>query len=376
MLAQTPPMGWNSWNTFGWKDLHADVVKETIDAFVSEGLKDVGYEYIVIDDTWQAFERVDGKLTWDSERFPNGIKPLADYAHNKGLKFGIYSCAGTYTCAGRPGSYGYEEVDAQTFAEWEVDFLKYDACYIPANLHNPTLYKRMGQALRVTGRPILYSICEWGKNQPWEWAAETGGHMWRTTGDIDDSWKSILEIGFHQQVGKHPYAGPGGWNDPDMLVIGMHGRGNVAAGGCTDAEYRSHFGLWCLLAAPLMIGCDVRNMSPLARELLLNRRLIAVNQDPLGRQGYRVGQVEYAWEMMDIWAKPLADGSIAVGLFNLGDNRTQKIPMAWEAIGLHDRRPCRVTNLWTGDDLGVHTRSFTSEVAPHDGLIVKITPER
>ncbi len=376
MLAQTPPMGWNSWNTFGWKDLHADVVKETIDAFVTEGLKDVGYEYIVIDDTWQAFERVDGKLTWDTERFPDGIKPLADYAHSKGLKFGIYSCAGTYTCAGRPGSYGYEEIDAQTFAEWEVDFLKYDACYIPANLHQPTLYKRMGQALRATGRPILYSICEWGRNQPWEWAAETGGHMWRTTGDIDDSWKSILEIGFHQQVGKHSYAGPGGWNDPDMLVIGMHGKGNVAAGGCTDAEYRSHFGLWCLLAAPLMIGCDVRNMSPLARELLLNRRLIAVNQDPLGRQGYRVGQVEYAWEMMDIWAKPLADGSIAVGLFNLGDNRTQKIPMAWEAIGLHDRRPCRVTNLWTGDELGVHTRSFTSEVAPHDGLIVMITPER
>ncbi|MBI5931570.1 MAG: glycoside hydrolase family 27 protein [Chloroflexi bacterium] len=375
MLAQTPPMGWNSWNTFGWKDLHADVVQETIDAFISEGLKDAGYEYVVIDDTWQANDRVDGKLTWDEDRFPNGIKPLADYAHSKGLKFGIYSCAGTHTCAGKPGSFGYEEIDAQTFADWEVDFLKYDACYIPANSHNPTLYKRMGQALRATGRPILYSICEWGNHQPWEWAAETGGHMWRTTGDIEDSWKSILEIGFRKQIGKHPYAGPGGWNDPDMLVIGMHGKGNVAAGGCTDAEYRSHFGLWCLLAAPLMIGCDARHMSPLARELLLNPRLIAVNQDPLGRQGYRVGQVEYAWEMMDVWAKPLADGSIAVGLFNLGDTRTQKIPMSWEALGLHDRRPCQITNLWTGDDLGVHTRSFFAEIAPHDSLIIKITPQ-
>ena len=336
MLAQTPPMGWNSWNTFGWKDLHADVIRETIDAFVSEGLKAAGYEYVVIDDTWQASEREGGRLMWDRQRFPDGIKPLADYAHSKGLKFGIYSCAGTHTCAGKPGSYGFEEIDAQTFAEWGADFLKYDGCYIPVGTHVPTLYKRMGQALRTSGRSILFSVCEWGNNQPWLWGGQVGGQMWRTTGDIQDSWASILDIGFRKQLGLEVYAGPGGWNDPDMLVIGMHGKGNVAAGGCTDGEYRCHFGLWCLLAAPLMIGCDARHMSDLARELLLNPRLIAVNQDALGKAGYRVGQVDYAWQTMEIWAKPLLDGSIAVGLFHLGDRDAQKIP-----VGMGNTRSAR-----------------------------------
>jgi alpha-galactosidase len=373
-LAQTPPMGWNSWNTFGWKDLHADVIYQTIDAFITEGFKEAGYEYVVIDDTWQAPTRENGRLMWDQERFPDGIKPLADYAHQNGLKFGIYSCIGSHTCAGKPGSYGYEEVDAQTFAEWEVDFLKHDSCYVPPNTHIPTLYKRMGQALRATGRPIVYSICEWGNNKPWEWAPQAGGHMWRTTGDIQDSWESILRLGFQQQADLYSYAGPGGWNDPDMLVIGMHGKGNVAAGGCTDAEYRSHFALWCLLASPLMIGCDVRHLSDLARKLLLNKHLIAVNQDPLGKQGYRVGQVDYDHEKLDTWAKPLADGSIAVGLFNLGVKRAQKISVAWESLGLHDRRPCHIQNLWTGEDLGIHTRLFFAEVAQHDCLAIKLTP--
>ncbi len=375
MLARTPPMGWNSWNTFGWQDLHADVIRETIDAFVSEGLKDAGYEYVVIDDTWEAQERVDGKLTWDQSRFPDGIKPLADYAHSNGLKFGIYSCVGSHTCAGRPGSFGYEEIDAQTFADWGVDFLKYDSCFAPPGVSIPLLYKRMGQALRMTGRPILFSLCEWGNNQPWEWGRRAGGHMWRTTGDIKDSWASILDIGFEQQAAIQSYAGPGGWNDPDMLVIGMHGTGNVAAGGCTDAEYRSHFGLWCLLAAPLMIGCDVRHMSDLARTLLLNRSLIAVNQDALGAPGYRVGQMDYAHEIMDVWAKPLLDGSIAVGLFNLGEAVTRIIPVAWEALGLHDRRACAVRDLWTGEDLGVWTREFHADVGSHDCVIVKLTPQ-
>ena len=374
MLAQTPPMGWNSWNTFGSEHIHADVIRETIDAFVSEGLRDAGYNYVVIDDYWQADERMDGKLTWNPERFPGGIKPLANYAHEHGLKFGIYSCIGSHTCCGKPGSYGHEEVDAQTFAAWDVDFLKYDSCYVPAGAHIPTLYKRMGQALRMTGREILYSICEWGSNRPWEWAGQAGGHMWRTTGDINDSWESILDIGFRRQVGLEPYAGAGGWNDPDMLVIGMYGKGNVAAGGCTDAEYRSHFALWCLLAAPLMIGCDVRNMGDLTRQLLLNKRLIAVNQDLLAKQGYRVGQVNYNYEMMDVWAKPLIDGSVAVGLFNLGEKGIQKIPVAWETLGIYDKHACSVQDLWTGADLGEFTGSFFAEVAPHDCCVVRITP--
>ncbi len=377
LLAQTPPMGWNSWNTFGWRDLHADVIKETIDAFVSEGLKDAGYEYVVIDDTWQAEERIDGRLTWDANRFPDGIKPLSQYAHSKGLKFGIYSCAGTHTCAGKPASYGYEEIDAQTFAEWEVDFLKYDSCYVPASADIPMLFKRMGQALRMTGRPILYSVCEWGNNQPWEWAREVGGHMWRTTGDIEEKWSSIYEIGFQKQKGLHKYAGPGGWNDPDMLVIGMDGQGNpnVAAEGLTEAERRTHFGLWCLLAAPLMIGCDVRNMSEETRTLLLNQELIAINQDRLASQAYLVGEANYNYETMAVYAKPLLDGSIAVGLFNLGVNGAQKIPLSWETIGLHDRRECKVTDIWSGDDMGIHSRHFVMTVDSHDCAILKLCPQ-
>lgn len=373
MLAQTPPMGWNSWNTFGG-NIHEDLIRETADAFISEGVKDAGYEYVVIDDVWEARERVNGRLTWDVAKFPNGIPALAEFVHSKGLKFGIYSCAGSHTCAGMPASYGYEEVDAQTFAEWGVDFLKYDFCFAPAGVDGPKLYQRMGQALRATGRDILFSICEWGSHKPWEWGAKAGGHMWRTTGDINDSWESIVDIGFNRQAGLEAYAGPGHWNDPDMLVVGMYGKGNVAHGGCTDAEYRSHFSLWCLLAAPLMIGCDVRAMSQNIRDILLNREVIAVNQDPLGRQGYRVGKTDWAGEIVETWAKPLHDGSIAVGLFNMGERNERRATVAWEALGLHDRRPCKVRDLWAGEDLGVFTGDFSTLVDSHDVALVKLTP--
>jgi alpha-galactosidase len=374
MLAHTPPMGWNSWNTFG-REINAQVVMETADAFVSEGLAEAGYEYVVIDDLWEADERVDGRLTWDAEKFPDGIPALADYVHGKGLKFGIYSCAGSHTCAGKPASYGYEEVDALTFAEWGVDFLKYDFCYAPPGVDGPALYRRMGQALRATGRPILYSVCEWGRHKPWEWAASTGGHMWRTSGDIHDAWESVLEIGFQRQAGLEAYAGPGRWNDPDMLVVGMYGQGNVARGGCTDAEYRSHFSLWCLLAAPLMIGCDVRAMNEVTRRILLNCEAIAVNQDPLGRQGYHVGTVFHGRQAADVWAKPLADGSIAVGLFNLGERELRRVGVAWESIGLHDRRPCLVHDLWSGEELGLYRGDFSTLVGSHDVALIRLTPQ-
>ena len=373
MLAQTPPMGWNSWNTFG-ADISANLVMETADTFVREGLKDAGYEYIVIDDLWEADERIDGRLSWDTRKFPDGIKPVAEYVHARGLKFGIYSCAGSHTCGGKPASYGYEEIDAQTFADWGVDFLKYDYCYAPPGVDGHALYMRMGQALRATGRPILFSICEWGQHKPWLWGAKAGGQMWRTTGDISDSWDSILSIGFTQQIGKEPYAGPGRWNDPDMLVVGMYGKGNVAHGGCTDAEYRSHFSLWCLLASPLMIGCDVRNMTPTARETLLNTEAIAVNQDPLGRQGYHVGEIDHGGERAAVWAKPLDDGSVAVGLFNLGEREQRLTVVGWESIGLHDQRPCRVRDLWAHADLGVHTSNFITTVGRHDGALLRLTP--
>lgn len=374
MLAKTPPLGWNSWNTFGHQ-ISADVVRETADAFVETGLKDAGYEYIVIDDLWEADGRKNGRLTWDTEKFPDGIPLLAEYVHSKGLKFGIYSCAGSHTCEGKPASYGYEEVDAMTFAEWGVDFLKYDFCYMPPGVDGPMLYRRMGQALRAAGRPIVFSVCEWGTNKPWEWGASAGSHMWRTTGDIFDSWESIIEIGFRKQAGLEAYAGPGRWNDPDMLVVGMYGKGNVARGGCTDAEYRSHFALWCLLAAPLMIGCDVRNMNETTRQILLNRELLAVNQDKLGRQGYRVGQTYHEQEPTEVWAKPLADGSLAVGLFNLGERNPCIVTVAWESLGLHDRRPCLVRNLWTGDDMGVQTREFSASIATHDALVLRLIPQ-
>ncbi len=372
-LAQTPPMGWNSWNTFGGR-INEAVIRETADAMVSTGLKEAGYEYVVIDDLWEADERVEGRLTWDSEIFPNGIPALADYVHDKGLKFGIYSCAGSHTCAGKPASYGYEEVDAQTFAEWGVDFLKYDFCYAPAGVDGPMLYRRMGQALRATGRPILYSLCEWGSHKPWEWGATTGGHMWRTTGDIYDAWESVLDLGFRRQVGLEAYAGPGRWNDPDMLIVGMHGEGNVARGGCTDVEYRSHFSLWCMLAAPLMIGCDVRNMSQATSDILLNTEVIALNQDLLGRQGYKVGSIDWGGEQAHVWAKPLLDGSIAVAMFNLGDMQGRRIAVAWESLGLHDRRPCTVRDLWAHEDLGTFTSSFSARVDSHDVMLVRLTP--
>jgi alpha-galactosidase len=373
LLAATPPMGWNSWNTFG-HEVDETVIRETADALVESGLRDAGYEYVVIDDLWEADERVNGRLTWDRHKFPSGIPDVAAYVHGRGLKLGIYSSAGTHTCAEKPASYGYEEIDARTFAEWGIDYLKYDNCHVPPGVESPRLFQRMGQALRMTGRSIIYSICEWGVNKPWEWGARAGGHLWRTTGDINDSWESIVEIGFNRQEGLHPYAGPGRWNDPDMLVVGMYGRGNVARGGCTDAEYRSHFALWSLLAAPLMIGCDVRQMTGVTHEILSNTAVLAVNQDPLGRQGYKVGSAIHNGEWAQVWAKPLADGSVAVGLFNMGQTDRRRIGVAWESLGLHDRRACQVRDLWRDEELGHFHGSFSAEVDTHDVMLVRIAP--
>ncbi len=372
MPAQTPPMGWNSWNTFG-PDISEDLVKETADAFVSQGLKATGYEYVVIDDLWEADSRTDdGRLTWDAAKFPHGIPALADYVHSRGLKFGIYSCAGTHTCGCKPASFGYEEEDARTFAEWGVDFLKYDFCYKPMGVAGRDLYVRMGQALRQSGREILFSMCEWGLMEPWHWGnAVAGAHMWRTTGDIEDSWESMTRIGFEQQKNLEKYAGPGHWNDPDMLVVGMHGKGHVARGGCTDEEYRLHFTLWSMLAAPLMIGCDVRVMDEATKSILLAHEVIAVNQDPLGRQATCLGE---DGNKGYVYRKPLADGAVAVGLFNLKDKGHRLMAAPWEALGLHDRRPCTVRDLWAREDLGEHTREFTVSVAPHSCRLLKLSP--
>jgi len=371
VIAPTPPMGWNSWNTFGG-EICADLVKETADAFVREGLREAGYRYVVMDDLWENPERApDGRLLPDPAKFPDGIGPVADAVHERGLKFGIYSCVGTLTCAGMPGSYGHEEEDARTFAAWGVDFLKYDNCYRPEGVESRTLYLRMGQALRATGRPILFSLCNWGQNEPWKWGASVGGHMWRTTGDIVDSWESIERIGF-SQADLHSYAGPNRWNDPDMLVVGMYGKGNVAQGGCTDVEYRTHFSLWCLLAAPLMIGCDVRKMTPATKAILTNPEAIAVNQDPLGRQACRVGE---SWLWGEAWAKPLANGSVAVGLFNRDGEHARRVPFAFESVGIHDRRSCVVRDVWAREDVGAMRAGYTPLVEPHGCAFLTLTPE-
>ena len=277
-LAPTPPMGWNSWNKFGCR-IDENLIRETADAMVSSGMKDAGYKYVNIDDCWEATARdANGRLTTDTARFPHGMKALADYVHSKGLKIGIYSSAGTGTCQRRPASLDHEVVDAQTFAEWGIDYLKYDNCN---NQNRPAVerYKAMGDALKATGRPIVFSLCEWGQNTSWEWGKSVGGDLWRTTGDIRDQWASVVRL-LDLQVGLEKYSGPNAWNDPDMLEVGN--------GRMTYDEYVAHFSLWALMNAPLIAGNDLRSMSDSTKMILENKEVIAVDQDWGGVQGRKV----------------------------------------------------------------------------------------
>jgi alpha-galactosidase len=283
-LALTPPMGWNSWNKFGC-NVSETLVKETADALVTSGMQAAGYQYVVIDDCWQVKRDAQGRIVADPERFPSGIKALADYVHSKGLKFGLYSDAGTETCGGRPGSKGYEELDAQTYAAWGVDYLKYDWCKTEG-LDARAAYRLMSRALQKTGRPIVFSLCEWGQSKPWLWAAGVG-QLWRATGDIQDCWDCSKSWGgmgvahiIDLMADLYPYAGPGHWNDADMLEVGN--------GGLSPGETRAHFSMWALFASPLMAGNDVRHTPKDVLDVLTNREVIAVNQDPLGIQGRRV----------------------------------------------------------------------------------------
>jgi alpha-galactosidase len=326
-LALTPPMGWNSWNPFG-KNVSEEVIKQTADAFVSTGLKDVGFDYIVIDDFWHGGrDSVTSLLYPHPERFPSGMKALADYVHSKGLKFGIYSDAGTLTCGKQPGSFGYEEKDANLFAEWGVDYLKYDYCFCPdyVSANNDykmaiSRYKTMGDALKATGRPIIFSICEWGPRSPWLWGKDVGGHLWRTSYDVADIWESprneTSPIGIMTSIdvvsNLDRFAGPGGWNDPDMLVVGLNNTGFIKGGGCTEIEYRTQMSMWCMLAAPLLIGCDVRNMDESTKSILLNKDIIGIDQDPLGKQGFRV----YRKDGIEAFKKPLSGNRVAIALLN------------------------------------------------------------
>ena len=304
-LALTPPMGWNSWNKFGC-DVSEKLIMEVADAMVSSGMAAAGYEYVVIDDCWQVDRDENGEIVVDKDRFPHGMKYLSDYIHSKGLKFGIYSCAGTKTCQGRPGGRGYEFQDARTYARWGVDYLKYDWCNHSTQSAQAS-YTLMRDALYKAWRPIVFSICEWGSNKPWEWAKEVG-HLWRTTGDIVDRWDAMMAI-FDAQKELADYAGPGHWNDPDMLEVGNDGM--------TDEEYRTHFSLWCMLAAPLMAGNDLRTMSDETLEILTNLEMIAINQDSLGKQAFCFrDNGDY-----EIWVKKLAGDERAVCLLNRSDEK-------------------------------------------------------
>jgi alpha-galactosidase len=362
-LALTPPMGWNSWNRFGC-NVTEDLVKSAADALVSSGMKDAGYEFIVIDDCWQVTRDASGNIVADAKTFPSGIKALADYVHSKGLKFGIYSDAGTMTCAKRPGSRGHEYQDALQYASWGVDYLKYDWCNTGTE-NALSAYSTMRDALKTAGRPIVFSLCEWGSNKPWLWATDVG-NLWRTTGDISDCWEckkgrlsfaQILDL----QVGLETYAGPGHWNDPDMLEVGN--------GGMTTTEYRSHFSLWCILAAPLMAGNELRNMSPEIKEILTNKEVIAVDQDPLGMQGRRVHKNGDS----EVWAKQLRDGSRAVVLFNRGASDAD-ISVAWEDLGYPPDLSAAVRDLWAKKDLGKSTAIFATRVPSHGVAMLRISP--
>src|SRR5690242_12624343 len=355
-LARTPPMGWNSWNHFGC-DVSAQLIKETADAMARSGMRDAGYQYVVIDDCWQVARDGANRLVADSVRFPGGIKPLADYVHSKGLKLGIYTDAGRQTCQGRPGTYGFEELDARTFAEWGVDYVKEDWCYADG-LNAPVQYAKFRDALAKAGRPIVFSICEWGSNQPWEWGPQTG-NLWRTTGDIGDRWASMIGILDLSTQYAHA-AAPGHWNDPDMLEVGN--------GGMTDDEYRAHFSLWALLAAPLMAGNDLRAMPAATRDILLNKEIIAVDQDQLGKQGMLVQEPALD---LQVWSKPLTDGSRAVVLLNRSVLQTV-VTASWHALGIHGA--ARVRDRWAHSGLGTFTERFGATVPAHGRVMVRISP--
>jgi alpha-galactosidase len=364
-LALTPPMGWNSWNRFGCNVSEA-LVRSAADAIVASGMQEAGYRYVVIDDCWQVRREADGRIVADPERFPSGIEALADYVHSMGLKLGIYSDAGTLTCAKRPGSKDHEELDARTYAEWGVDYLKYDWCNT-AGQDTREAYLKMSRALRATGRPIVFSICEWGSTRPWLWAPGIG-HLWRATGDIQDCWDCgrgwggmgvVHIIDLMQDLAA--YHGPGHWNDPDMLEVGN--------GDLSLTESRAHFSFWCLFAAPLMAGNDLAAMTPEIRDILTNREAIAVDQDPLGMQGRKVRDDGTG----EVWTKPLADGSRAVILFNRA-TEPRKLSVGWEEAGLFPGGSALVRDLWKHADVGSFTGRYEAMVEPHGVVMLRLDP--
>lgn len=400
MLAKTPPMGWNSWNTFGSK-ISDQTIREMADAMDALQLPKFGYEYLVIDDCWSEHDRDPDtqRIVPHHEKFPNGMKAVADYVHSKNLKFGMYSCAGVRTCANYPGSFDHEFLDAKTFAEWGVDFLKYDFCFMPATMDGPLMYRRMGHALRASGREILFSACNWGSHDVWSWIRSTGAHMYRSTGDINDSFKSFKEIAV-SQLNVSPHIdwsktiddlhpeiradggscsnAPGCFNDIDMLTVGMFGKGNVANGGCDATDYKTQFSLWCFMGAPLMLGADLRNflkpeMKPML-DLITNKELIALDQDEECRPAFRATKQPWSKDRY-VLGRLLADGDIAIGLFNLSEDDA-KMYLYFEELGIPNSSGVnlKMREIVTGEELG-SKREFVDVFVPkHDCKIFRCTP--
>uniref|UniRef100_A0A6U1HMQ3 Alpha-galactosidase n=1 Tax=Tetraselmis chuii TaxID=63592 RepID=A0A6U1HMQ3_9CHLO len=368
-LGLTPPMGWNSWNTLAC-NVDEESVRAAADLIVDLGLKDLGYTYVNVDDCWHGERLSNGSITHDAVKFPSGIKALADYVHSKGLKFGIYSDAGQKTCAGRPGSWGYEVIDAATYAEWGVDFLKYDNCFCDGDCPGvKEKYPVMREALNATGRPIFFSMCEWGVEDPATWARPIA-NSWRTTPDIAPLWTSVVNI-TKENNRWAPYAGPGGFNDPDMLEVGVPA--NVYGPGLTAEEERTHFVLWALMKSPLLIGADLRSISQHSLDLLMNKHIIAVNQDPLGVQGTLVS-VGPDNPNAQVWAGPLSEGpALAVALHNSGDLSEATVSVNLARLGIPSGRVVRVIDLLDGGGhLGDFTGSYSASVAPHDVHFVRV----
>ena len=376
-LALTPPMGWNSWNTFQDK-IDDQLIRDTAETMIANGMRDAGYVYIVIDDCWEAKERdAAGNLVPDPLKFPHGLKALGDYLHGKGFKFGIHNCAGTRTCADFPGGRGHEYQDALKYASWGIDYLKYDWCNHGTADARET-YKTMRDALHAAGRPIVFSLCEWGQNKPWEWAKDVG-HLWRTTGDImagydsmqrwEHGWKVILDLQYSlvqpadgQNNGIGQYAGPDHWNDPDMLEVGNKG--------LTLAESRAHFSLWCIIAAPLIAGNDVRHMSKEAHDILTDKEVIAIDQDALGKEGWRF----LAETGREIWVRELSGGDWAICVLNSGTTAAD-LTTDFSALGIL-KGEYAVRDVWAKKDLGT-TRSApvrTDRVESHDVMLFRLTP--
>lgn len=365
MIVQTPPMGWNTWNTFG-EHINEQLIRESVDTFVKLGLREAGYQYVVIDDCWSERERdfKTNEIVPSKEKFPNGMKAVGDYIHENGLKFGMYSCAGVRTCANYPGSFGHEFLDARTFARWGVDFLKYDYCLKAFSDKAPYLYRRMGQALRTCGRDILFSACNWGVEDVWSWIRTTGASMYRSTGDIFDNFESMKNIALGQ-LPKMCYSAPNCFNDMDMLTVGMFGNGNVGSSGCSYEEYVMQFSAWCLWGAPIMLGCDLRKMTPEIVKLVTNRDLIAINQDPLVAQPYCIDPGAMGSDLVNV-ARILEGGDIAIGLFNFSDNdRHTTVLLEWLGLPYESKIRLEMRDLISGESMMSGRDEFSVRIPRH-----------